>query len=180
MDHFESDQEQQQRILPLKGLIMDVDGVLTDGRIIINDRGEESKNFYVRDGHGIKLLKRSGFQLALLTGRQSQAVEHRAKELGIDTIFQQIHDKIAAYEQIKAIFSLTDQQLCYVGDDLVDIPVLRKVGFAATVADGIPELDDVIHWRAHYPGGGGAIRELCELILRSQGTWSQLTQRYFG
>jgi 3-deoxy-D-manno-octulosonate 8-phosphate phosphatase (KDO 8-P phosphatase) len=180
MDKFTLQDEQRQRLLPLKGLIMDVDGVLTDGRIIINDRGEECKNFHVRDGHGVKLLKRSGFQLALLTGRQSRTVEHRAKELGIDTIFQKVHDKIAAYQQIKLKFALNDEQICYVGDDLVDIPVLRKVGFAVTVADGIPELDQYIHWRSRYPGGGGAIRELCELILRTQQSWNQLTQRYFG
>jgi len=180
MNTFKLDDEQRQRLLPLKGLIMDVDGVLTDGQIIINDRGEESKHFHVRDGHGVKLLKRSGFQLALLTGRQSLVVEHRARELGINTIFQQVHDKIAAYEQIKSIFALRDEQLCYVGDDLVDIPVLKKAGFAVTVADGIPELDPYIHWRSRYPGGGGAIRELCELILRTQKSWDQLTQRYFG
>lgn len=172
--------EQRQRILPLKGLIMDVDGVLTDGKIIMNNRGEESKNFHVRDGHGIKLLKRAGFHLALLTGRQSQVVEFRAKELGINTIFQKVRNKISVYEQIKSKFSLVDEQICYVGDDLVDIPVLKKVGFAATVADGIPELDDIIHWRSRYPGGGGAIRELCEIILRVQGSWNRLTQRYFG
>lgn len=180
MDKFALQDEQRQRLLPLKGLIMDVDGVLTDGRIIINDRGEESKNFHVRDGHGVKLLKRTGFQLALLTGRQSQVVEYRAQELGIDTVFQQVRNKIAAYEQIKTIFALDDAQLCYVGDDLVDIPVLKKVGFAATVADGIPELGNYIHWRSRYPGGGGAIRELCELILQVQGSWDRLTQRYFG
>lgn len=180
MDKFKLHDEQRQRLLPLKGLIMDVDGVLTDGRIVINDRGEESKNFHVRDGHGLKLLKRSGFQLALLTGRQSRVVDLRAKELGIDTVFQKVRDKITAYEQIKSKFAFQDSQICYAGDDLVDIPVLKKVGFAATVADGIPELANYIHWRSRYPGGGGAIRELCELILRAQGSWEQLTQRYFG
>ena len=180
MNTFKLREDQIQHLLPLKGLIMDVDGVLTDGRIIINDQGEESKHFHVRDGHGLKLLKRSGFQLALLTGRQSRVVEHRALELGIETIFQKVHDKIAVYQQIKSIFSLEDEEICYVGDDLVDIPVLKKVGFAATVADGIRELDDFIHWRSQYPGGGGAIRELCELILRTQGSWNRLTRRYFG
>jgi len=180
MNAFKLHDGQRQRLLPLKGLIMDVDGVLTDGKIIINDRREESKHFHVRDGHGLKLLKRAGFRLALLTGRQSQVVEHRAQELGIETIFQQVHDKIAVYQQIKTIFSLNDEEICYVGDDLVDIPVLKKVGFPATVADGIPELDDFVHWRSQHPGGGGAIRELCELILRTQGSWDQLTRRYFG
>ncbi|MBN2331996.1 MAG: HAD-IIIA family hydrolase [Deltaproteobacteria bacterium] len=170
----------QQRLLPLRGLVMDVDGVLTDGRIIINDRGEESKHFHVRDGHGIKLLLRTGFQVALLTGRQSQVVLHRARELGIDTVFQKIRDKVTAYEQIKARLGLADQQICYVGDDLVDIPVLRRAGLAATVADGIAELDQVVHWRASLPGGGGAVRELCELIMHTQQTWEAATERYFG
>ncbi len=167
------------RLRGLRALIMDVDGVLTDGGIILDDRGGESKKFHVRDGHGLKLLRRTGFRLALLTGRYSPVVERRAAELGIETVYQKVFDKITAYEQIREQFGLEDRQIAYLGDDLVDIPVLRRVGFAATVADGIAELDQVVHWRTRQAGGRGAVRELCELILRVQGTWDQVTGKYF-
>ncbi|MBW1645032.1 MAG: HAD-IIIA family hydrolase [Deltaproteobacteria bacterium] len=168
------------RLRALKALIMDVDGVLTDGGITIDDQGRESKTFHVRDGHGLKLLRRTGFQLALLTGRYSRVVELRAAELGIETVYQKALDKVAAYEEIRERFGLEDRQIAYLGDDLVDIPVMRRVGFAATVADGIEAMDQVAHWRTSRPGGRGAVRELCELILRTQGTWEQVTGRYFG
>ena len=168
------------RLQALKGLIMDVDGVLTNGQIIIDDEGRESKIFHVRDGHGLKLLRRAGFQLALLTGRFSRVVELRAAELGIELVYQKVVDKIVAYQQIKARFGLKDQQIGYLGDDLVDIPVMKQVGFAATISDGISEMDQVVHWRSNYPGGRGAVREICELILHAQETWHSVTKRYFG
>jgi 3-deoxy-D-manno-octulosonate 8-phosphate phosphatase (KDO 8-P phosphatase) len=167
------------RIRPLKGLILDVDGVLTDGRIVIDDAGRESKHFDVRDGHGLKLLKQSGIRVALLTGRTSRVVDHRARELGIDLVFQHIRNKLAAYERILELTGFEDGETCYVGDDLVDIPVLARAGFAVTVADGSTDLDPYVHWRAGRPGGRGAVRELCELIMVGQGTWAEVTARYF-
>lgn len=170
----------KEKILPLKALIMDVDGVLTDGRIIIDAAGFESKQFDVRDGHGLKLLARSGFQLALLTGRYSPVVTQRAAELGIEIVFQRSHNKLAAYEQIKARLGLADREIAYIGDDLIDLPVLRQVGFGATVADAEPELLPQVDWCSGKAGGRGAVRELCNLIMRTQGSWEKLTARYFG
>ncbi|MBN2233055.1 MAG: HAD-IIIA family hydrolase [Deltaproteobacteria bacterium] len=166
------------RIRPLKGLILDVDGVLTDGRVIIDDAGRESKHFDVRDGHGLKLLQRTGIRVALLTGRVSRVVEHRARELGIDLVFQRIRDKLAAYERIRELTGFRDGEICYIGDDLVDVPVLARAGFAVTVADGSAHLAPYVHWRSAYPGGHGAVRELCELIMAAQGTWTDVTSRY--
>ncbi|MEA3332572.1 MAG: HAD-IIIA family hydrolase [Pseudomonadota bacterium] len=166
------------KIIPIKALIMDVDGVLTDGRIIIDSNGVESKQFDVRDGHGLKMLNRSGVSLALLTGRRSPVVSRRAAELGIDIVFQRCHDKLQAFSQISRRLGLDDHEIAYIGDDVVDIPVLLKVGFAATVADADPELVPVVDWQSSRPGGRGAVRELCRMIMQVQGTWNKAMARY--
>ncbi|MCK5916701.1 MAG: HAD family hydrolase [Deltaproteobacteria bacterium] len=166
------------KILPLKALIMDVDGVLTDGRVIIDSDGVESKQFDVRDGHGLKMLQRSGLVLALLTGRQSPVVNYRAAEIGIEIVFQRCHDKLLAYNQIRERLNLEDYEVAYVGDDVIDIPVLRQVGFAATVADADFELKAHVDWQSTKPGGRGAVRELCQLIMQTQGTWDEAMARY--
>ncbi|MEA1921903.1 MAG: HAD-IIIA family hydrolase [Pseudomonadota bacterium] len=168
----------KEKILPIKALIMDVDGVLTDGRIIIDSNGVESKQFDVRDGHGLKMLARSGVTLALLTGRRSPVVSHRATELGIDIVFQRCHDKLKAFSQISRRLGLSNHEIAYIGDDVVDIPVLLKVGFAATVADADPELVPVVDWQSSRPGGRGAVRELCRLIMQAQGSWDKAMARY--
>ncbi|MCD6533595.1 MAG: HAD-IIIA family hydrolase [Deltaproteobacteria bacterium] len=168
----------KEKILPIKALIMDVDGVLTDGRIIIDSNGVESKQFDVRDGHGLKMLARSGVSLALLTGRRSPVVGYRAAELGIDIVFQRCHDKLKAFRQICRRLGLNDHEIAYIGDDVVDISVLLKVGFAATVADADPELVAVVDWQSSRPGGRGAVRELCQLIMQTQGTWDKAMARY--
>ena len=168
------------KILPLKALIMDVDGVLTDGRVIIDSNGVESKQFDVRDGHGLKMLQRTGFTLAFLTGRRSPVVSHRAAELGIDIVFQRCYDKLAAYQQIKQRLKLADSEIAYIGDDVIDIPVLRRVGFAATVADADLELKAHVDWQSANPGGRGAVRELCHLIMQTQDTWDKAMARYLA
>ncbi len=170
----------REKILPIKMLIMDVDGVLTDGRIIFDSNGVESKQFDVRDGHGLKMLDRSGVTLALLTGRRSPVVSHRAAELGIEIVFQRCYDKLKAYHQIRDRLGLGDHEVAYIGDDVVDIPVLRKVGFAATVADADPELVPIVDWQSSRPGGRGAVRELCRLIMQIQGSWDKAMVRYLG
>ena len=170
----------KEKIIPIKALIMDVDGVLTDGRIVIDSNGVESKQFDVRDGHGLKMLARSGVTLALLTGRRSPVVSHRAAELGIDIVFQRCHDKLKAFSQICRRLDLDDHEIAYIGDDVVDIPVLRKVGFAATVADAEPELIPLVDWQSSRSGGRGAVRELCQLIMQAQGTWDKAMARYIG
>jgi len=149
-------------------LLLDVDGVLTDGRIIIDDRGVESKNFHVRDGHGIVLLKRSGIEVGFITGRSSPVVAHRAKELQVTLLFQGVQDKLRVYERIKKQRGLIDGHIAYVGDDIVDIPVLRRVGLAITVSDGSAELKPVADYVTVARGGMGAVREVAELILTAQ------------
>jgi len=167
------------KLTPIKALIMDVDGVLTDGRILIDSRGGEAKAFDVRDGHGIKLLQRGGIVAALLTGRYSRIVKLRAAELGIEIVHQRSHDKLASYRQIRERLGLSDHEVAYIGDDLIDLPVLKRVGFAATVADAVNEVAEQVDWQSRFPGGRGAVRELCQLLLAAQGRWDSLIARYY-
>ncbi len=162
----------------VKLLILDVDGVLTDGRIVLDDGGVETKCFDVRDGHGIKMLKRANIDVAIITGRESQVVSHRARELGIDSVYQNIHDKLEVYEAILQEKGLRDGEVGFVGDDLVDLPLLRRVGFAAVVADGVEELKPYADYISRNKGGRGAVREIIELILKAQGKWAELMERY--
>ncbi len=159
-------------------LILDVDGVLTDGQIVIDDRGVELKSFNARDGHGLKLLMRADIQVALLSGRESEATRRRASDLGISKIYQNIHNKIEAYQEIMNENGLADHQVGYVGDDLVDLPVLRRVGFAAVVSDSIDEIKPFADYITQRDGGKGAVREIIEFILKSQGKWKEVTARY--
>ncbi|MDY6851645.1 MAG: HAD-IIIA family hydrolase [Thermodesulfobacteriota bacterium] len=167
------------RIAPIKLVIFDVDGVLTDGRIVINDKGVESKFFNVRDGHGLKLMQRAGLQAAFLTGRQSRVVDLRAAELGVKLVYQGVKNKIEVYEQILAEQSLTDTQIAFAGDDLVDLPVMRRVGLALAPIDAIDEVKAVAHYICGLEGGRGAAREMVEFILKSQGRWDKVTARYY-
>jgi len=168
------------RILPVRLMIFDVDGVLTDGRIIYQDDGSEIKAFDVKDGHGIKLMQRAGIEVALITGRYCRAVEHRAKALGIGRLHQNVHNKVEAYERLLAETGLKDKEVGYMGDDLIDIPVMRRVGFAVAVADAMPHVMPYAHYVAQAGGGRGACREVCEMILHVQGLWDEVTRRYFG
>lgn len=155
-------------------LLLDVDGVLTDGRIIVDDRGVETKHFHVRDGQGIALLKRSGIEVGWITGRSSKVVQHRAKELGLSLLFQGVQDKLQVYDRIRKELRLTDAQIAYVGDDIIDLPVLRRVGLAVMVGDGSAELHAVADYVTAAPGGKGAVREVAELILKAQNKWAGL------
>ena len=168
----------REKIKPIKLLILDVDGVLTDGKIIYNDRGEEIKAFNVRDGHGLKLLMRAGIGIALITGRKSKVVLHRARDLGIKNVYQKVTNKIEVYEKILKGKKLKDENVGFVGDDLVDIPVLKRVGFSAAVGDAIPEVREVADYVASKKGGEGAVREICELLLKVQNKWEEITERY--
>ena len=168
----------REKIKPIKLLILDVDGVLTDGKIIYNDRGEEIKAFNVRDGHGLKLLMRAGIGIALITGRKSKVVLHRARDLGIKNVYQRVTNKIEVYEKILKGKKLKDENVGFVGDDLVDIPVLKRVGFSAAVGDAIPEVREVADYVASKKGGEGAVREICELLLKVQNKWEEITERY--
>jgi len=160
-------------------LLLDVDGVLTDGRIIYDNNGIESKAFHVRDGHGLKLLQRAGIKVGIITGRSSEIVSHRAAELGIDIVYQGAKTKLEPYEQILADLNLSDQQVAYVGDDLVDLPILRRVGCSFTVADAVADIKPYVDYITTLPGGHGAVREVCDMLLRQSGLWDSVTDRYF-
>lgn len=168
----------RKKLKSVKLLMLDVDGVLTDGKIIYNDRGEEIKAFNVRDGHGLKLLMRAGIEIALITGRKSKVVLHRARDLGIKKVYQRVTNKIEIYEKILKGKKLKDINVGFVGDDLVDIPVLKRVGFSAAVGDAIPEVKKVVDYVASKRGGEGAVREICELLLKVQNKWEGITERY--
>jgi len=158
-------------------LLLDVDGVLTDGRIIIDDRGVETKHFHVRDGQGISLLRHCGIDVGFITGRSSKVVLHRAKDLRVSLVFQGVKDKQLIYKRIKQKRSLTDEQIAYVGDDVMDLPVLRCVGLAVMVADGSAELKPYADYVTRAPGGMGAVREVAELLLKAQNKWTDMLSR---
>lgn len=147
---------------------MDVDGVLTDGSIIYDASGNELKAFNVKDGHGIKLLHQNHISTAIITGRRSPIVQRRAKELGIAYLFEGCEDKLEAYERLKSQLKLTDKEIAYIGDDVVDVEVMKKVGMPVAVSDAHSEVIEVALYVTKLPGGKGAVRELCDLILNSQ------------
>lgn len=160
-------------------LLLDVDGVLTDGRIVFDDQGRESKAFDVKDGHGLKLVQRAGIRVGIITGRQSPVVARRAAELGIDLVYQGAKDKRIPFREILDRLGLEPDQIAYVGDDLVDLPILLQVGFAATVADAVEEVRSRVDLVATRPGGRGAVREICDYLLKNAGLWESVTERYF-
>ncbi len=159
-------------------LVLDVDGVLTDGKIIIDDLGNESKHFHVRDGHGIKLLMRGGVDVVLLTGRRSRVVRHRAEDLGVRGIYQGAKDKAQVMGEILAERGVPGEHVAYVGDDVVDIPVFRMVGFSAAVADAPGYVKTQADYVTENKGGDGAVREVCEMILKARDAWDAVMARY--
>lgn len=162
----------------VKLLILDVDGVMTDGRIIIDSQGKELKFFDVKDGHGIKLFIRAGFDVVIITGRESNIVISRARELGIKDVYQGIHNKSDLLEHIIRGKGLNAEEVAYIGDDLTDIPVMRRVGFAVAVKDSVEEVKQFAHYITDKKGGRGAIREVVELILKSQEKWDDIIKKY--
>ncbi len=169
-----------ERAKKIRLLMLDVDGVMTNGKIIINSNGIETKIFDVRDGHGIKMLMREGIDVIIITGRESEIVNMRAKELGIREVYQKVLKKIDKYEEILREKNLKDEDVCYIGDDLVDLPILRRVGFAIAVADSIDDIKRYVHYITKRRGGDGAVREVTELILKSQNRWDEVVKRYFN
>lgn len=161
-------------------LIMDVDGVLTDGRIFITASGEEFKAFNTLDGHGLKMLQSTGVQLAIITGRAAPSVAHRARGLGIDHYYEGVHDKRVAFADLLQKTGLEAAQCAYIGDDVIDLPVMSKVGLAVAV----PAAPSFVRQHAHFVtgnhGGSGAVRELCELIMQAQGTFDALMNSYLA
>lgn len=159
------------RAAGVRMIVFDVDGVLTDGSLFFGDDGQEYKAFNSRDGHGIKMLRASGVEPAIITGRTSQVVLFRARNLGIVHLFQGADDKLEALARLLADTCLTSEQIAYMGDDVVDLPVLRRAGLAITVPDAPCEVKARCHYVTRAPAGRGAAREACELIMRAQGTW---------
>jgi 3-deoxy-D-manno-octulosonate 8-phosphate phosphatase (KDO 8-P phosphatase) len=163
----------------IKLLILDVDGVLTDGSIILDNEGNEYKSFHVRDGHGIKMLIRGGLRVAIITGRYSKVVSRRAQELGITEVFQKCFDKNAAFSGLIEKYKLSEDEVAYVGDDIVDAPIMKRAGLAITVADGDDELKKFALLVTKHRGGRGAVREVTDLILKSKGLWERMFHEYF-
>lgn len=161
-------------------LLLDVDGVMTDGRITYDAQGGESKSFDVKDGHGLKLLQRAGIQVGIITGRCSSIVQRRAEELGIEIVYQGAKNKLEPFEQILRERGFREDEIAYMGDDLVDLPVLLRVGFSATVADAVAEVRERVDYVAACPGGRGAVREVCEFLMKQAGVWHRITERYYG
>jgi 3-deoxy-D-manno-octulosonate 8-phosphate phosphatase (KDO 8-P phosphatase) len=167
-----------QRCARIAMLVLDVDGVLTDGRVVYSDQGAELKAFHVRDGSGLKLWTGLGRHAGIITGRRSLIVERRAQELGINSVIQGADDKKAALLQMIADVGVTLDQVCAIGDDLPDVPMLRACGLAAAVADACEETKEDADYVTQAAGGGGAVREVIELILRAQGEWQSIVARY--
>jgi len=170
--------EIQRRAARVKLLLMDCDGVLTDGRIWLFENGEEQKGFHTRDGLGIDLLHRAGLKSGIISGRTSTAVEQRARTLGMSFIRQGCEDKQKAFADTLAQAGLTNAEVAFVGDDLNDIPLMLQSGLGVAVADAAPETRQHAHYITSTAGGYGAIREVVELILKSQGRWSDLVKLY--
>jgi 3-deoxy-D-manno-octulosonate 8-phosphate phosphatase (KDO 8-P phosphatase) len=168
-----------ERCRPIELLVADVDGVLTDGVVALDDRGIETKHFYVRDGMAYALWHRAGKQAAILSGRRSAAVERRAAELKIAHVLQGHEQKAAPLRSLIEGLGITPRQVCFVGDDLADLPVLGAVGLAACPADAAAEVKDAAHLVTRAPGGRGAVREVVEVILKAQGTWTDLVGSTF-
>ena len=157
----------------IKVLIMDVDGVLTDGKIIVDSNGVESKNFDVQDGLGIVLLKQCGIKTAIISARQSEVVKFRANDLSIDQVYVGVYPKLSAYEDVLKNFDVRDEEVCFIGDDVVDLKVLGRVGFAVAVHNAVFEVKKAVHYVTKRSGGNGAVREVVEMIIKAKGQWTK-------
>ena len=166
------------RIKKIKVLALDVDGVLTDGKIIFDSAGKETKVFDVQDGFAVIIFKRAGFKTAILTARSSPVVGLRAKDLNIDKTYQDAFPKIDAYKKMLRDLKVQDEEVCFIGDDLPDLQVLKKVGFAVEVSNAVPEIKKAAHYVTKKQGGRGAVREVIEMILKTQNKWKAVLAQY--
>lgn len=167
-----------EKSLPIRLLLFDVDGVLTDGVVMVHSDGSESKAFHIRDGAAMVWAQRAGLTVGLLSARTSGATTHRAAQLGIRLVVQGVTNKLDAYERIVRDAGLTDEAVAYMGDDLLDLPVLARAGLSAAPADGAPEVRAHVDWVSAHGGGRGAVRELVELVLRAQERWDAVIREY--
>jgi len=159
-------------------LILDVDGVMTDGGIIRDDAGQQLKRFHVRDGAGIVLWRRLQKDVAIITGKESQVVAHRAEELGIEHLYQNVGNKLEIYDQLKDELGVRDDEIAYIGDDLPDLPVMRRVAVPIAVADAVEEVRAAAKYVTKFPGGYGAVRDAIEFLCKEMGLWQQVLNRY--
>ncbi|MGE3508165.1 MAG: KdsC family phosphatase [Vicinamibacterales bacterium] len=170
----------EERAARVRLLLLDVDGVLTNGTVVVHSDGSESKPFAIRDGIGLVWAQRAGLKVGILSARHSATTPHRAAQLGITLIYQGVKSKADAYAQITADLGVTDADVAYMGDDIVDLAVLSRVGFGAAPADAVDEVRLLAHWVSRYPGGQGAVRELVELLLRAQNRWDEVVSSYLN
>jgi 3-deoxy-D-manno-octulosonate 8-phosphate phosphatase (KDO 8-P phosphatase) len=168
----------ERRASRIKLLLMDCDGVLTDGRLWLTDNGDEQKSFNTKDGLGLALLHRAGLQSGIISGRKSIAVERRAQELGIEFLRQGDEQKTAAFEEVLRLAGVNEDEVAFIGDDLSDIPLMQRSELAVAVADAVEEARAAAHYVTHAEGGRGAVREVVEIILKSQGRWNDLIEGY--
>lgn len=170
----------EEKARKVRALILDVDGVLTDGSIIYCNSGKELKVFNVQDGFGMSLLERAGIKSIIITAKKSRALIKRAKEMKVAKVYQNAIDKVRAYDQVLKNFKLSDEEVCYIGDDLIDLPILRRAGLAVVVSDGVDELKAIAHYVTEKEGGRGAVREVIDIILKAKGQWNEVTRGYFS
>tara|TARA_R110000868_G_scaffold63733_1_gene192070 strand:- start:85 stop:639 length:555 start_codon:yes stop_codon:yes gene_type:complete len=170
----------QEKAQAVKLLLLDVDGVLSDGKISFTNSGEEIKSFNTLDGHGIKMLRASGVEVGIITGRQSQIVEKRAKDLGIHLLIQGREDKYSAMTELLETFPCALENIAFLGDDYPDLSVMTKVGLSMSVANAHTEVSARSHWQSQARGGEGAVREACDFIMRAQNTYNAALEPYLG
>jgi len=168
----------KEKIKRIRLLILDVDSVLTDGRMVYDNKGNELKFFNVQDGFGIVILKRIGIDTVIMTASRSKLVLRRAKDINIKHVYQKSFDKLKTFKEIIERFNIPPAEICYMGDDLIDIPVLKRVGFAVSVPSAVDETKRVVHYITKKHGGHGAVREICDLIIKTQNKWDMITARY--
>lgn len=166
------------RASAIQAIIFDVDGVLTDGGLYRSDDGQEIKRFHAMDGLGLMMLAKSSIEVAVITGRESEVVTHRCKELRINHVYQGRHDKLTAFEDLCEKLKLPPTDFAYMGDDIIDLPVMRRVGLALTVPGACAEIAAIAHWTSSRSGGNGAAREACELLLKAKGLYGEAVKDF--
>jgi 3-deoxy-D-manno-octulosonate 8-phosphate phosphatase (KDO 8-P phosphatase) len=173
-------QDAHRRALPIKLAIFDVDGVMTDGRLIFGDDGQEYKAFNSLDGHGLKMLQSTGVEIAIITGRSSSVVAHRARNLGIAHLYQGVDNKLAAFQILLAKLQLEPEHTAYMGDDVIDLPIMIRCGLAIAVPAAPAVVRQHAHFTTHLSGGNGAVREACEFIMQTQGSYDGVIAHYLA
>jgi len=175
---MQNEKTNQDRAKKIKLLMLDIDGVFTDGRIYFGNYGDEIKSFNVLDGFGVLLARRAGIKVVIITAKGSKIVKKRAKEMSIDGLYLNSTDKRKVYEKVLKKFKVTPEEACFLGDDLLDTPVLKRVGLAVAVPNAVDEAKANSHMVTTKSGGHGAVREICDFLIKSQGKWSEVTRKY--